>query len=452
MNCELRSLTISYVPLIFLISGYISAKQEHLRFGPLEYEAWCEQAGVKLHGGVRIVQQAGELHVFVSDGIRSGEVLAEIPWTSIISSETFASSDEGSQVVADFTTLAKGHSLVTADSQFHRFILAVAAAAANPASSFHRLALTLSEGDQPLWWTDADLEEIRGSMLFEALKESKDEMEASRDIMCRALKGRGLACTHLRHARTAALQGAFMMEQFGGKGPDMRLVPVVHLAKRRLVTTDMQVGLRPTATGLVWIKVGGEEGTGVVSPAALKMDSLQLLWHYGRVELENPNNAVLKVFRGEKALERHAEANYDRHSRGGVKKRLRRAVQLQGEKFRLQSRLAWVPPTELVVAIRLVTCQVQDVDCSRLLDGETELLPRMEDEVAVWKAVTAALRSHRARYKGGTFQEDLLRVPTTGSRNHTHLAVMYRAVEKGILDDNIRYCASQVARIEGSLG
>ena len=33
-------------------------------------------------------------------------------------------------------------------------------------------------------------------------------------------------------------------------------------------------------------------------------------------------------------------------------------MKLQGEKFRLQSRLAWVPPTELVVAIRLVTCQV----------------------------------------------------------------------------------------------
>ena len=92
----------------------------------------------------------------------------------------------------------------------------------------------------------------------------------------------------------------------------MLLVPVMHLAKRRLASTGHSPTLTYTEDGaLVWLSGGqsAEAGDGAVVPAKLKMDQLQLLWHYGIVGLGNPSGVVHKVFRGRNALMRHLEAN-----------------------------------------------------------------------------------------------------------------------------------------------
>jgi len=407
------------------------------------YNEWIARRGVKLHNGVKLVERRdefGELLVTVEvpRGIPAGEPLVSVPDTAVLSAQRWVNGTEGQSIVSRLRAAAAGHPFVTSDSSFNNFMLAVAAAR-DPQSAWNGLTSVISEGHQPLWWAEEDLEQIRGTMLYKATKESTDELEACADMMCAALRDSGLGgtCQDLRRARTAALEHAFVMEG------DLLLVPIVHLAKKRLATRGLSPALERTQQGFVWLSSpdGGEEGLGIVEAAQVTMDQLQLLWHFGMVLPGNPKGVVHKVFRGRQSLLRHIEAN-----RGGVgsewMSKYQRALDKIGDnhKLTLQDQ-----PLTYVMAVRLLMCEMKGLDCSHLFSRQVANEGRQQlvdphDEAAVWSAAAQGLKSHLRRLQGGTAADDLALSRQKGMHRHRVVGLLYRRSEKQILEAHVAFC------------
>jgi len=320
-------------------------------------------------------------------------------------------------------------------------MLAIAAAGVGD-GPFYDVISTLPEGNQPLWWSREHLDEIRGTMLHMAVAESQDELEATTDMLCMVLKKEGLGCEALRRARTSALEDAFVMNS------DMLFIPVVHLAKRRLASAGGGPSLQQDDDGFIWVSSGTgiEDGDGSFVPDKLKMDQLQLLWHFGAVVHNNPNSIVYKVFRGRNTILRHIEANT-----GGVGTqwfaRHTRALEAMGEKFTITSA---EPPWEYAMAIRILACEVHALDCGHLFTKprsiKTPLLD-MEQEQEVWSATAQAFRSHLERYRGASAGEDILASTQRHWHRHKRLALAYRALEKMVVQANLRFCEERVTEL-----
>ena len=410
------------------------------------YTEWLHKAGVELFHGVRVIPQHNEwgepgVTVHVPSGIPKGQPLARIPHSAVLSTLRWRKTAEGEEMISTLRRAAKGHPFVTADSSFNHFMLSVAVSLEG-GSRWGGLTHVIGQGNQPLWWQKEHIDLTQGTLLHRATKESNDELETSTDIMRDVLRGARHSCQGLQKARTAALEHAFQWEG------DLVLVPVVHLAKRRLAVRGLTPAFETDTHGLVWLSAGSEgveSGNGQIIRETIRMDQLQLLWHFGMVVPGNPSNIVHKVFRGRSSLLRHVEAN-----RGGVgspwMRKYQRGLETIGDQHKLT---ATGSPVSYVMAIRLLMCEMKELDCSHLFSravadsGKQELSP--SDEAQVWTAAALGLRSHLQRLQGGTAAEDRALAQRPGLHKHYVLAVLYRAAEKEILEAQVRHCEGQAA-------